>query len=1275
MNKNFIKSIIRVFALCACFGSMSAAGQSLDIAQQPLFLTNNVAPNILLAVDDSGSMDFEMLYTTNGGTLWWSNNAKSFNNAGKLYSPTQSEESNYANYVYLFPNGFDNNQKDDRNYAGYTVNCNRSGCFSAYNGSSEQGYHALPPTPEDAFARSSDYNRSYFNPFVEYTPWPERSNVNPSAAPFDPESGSDKLDLTRTVKRSGYQDRFLLADGMTLPAGTKYIVDSSNNWQTLGSDTTVNTYYQIAIQYFPATFYLKQDQSTDLGYTATPLIGQAPDGSRLYGYEIDSDNFASTAQYNSVIQNFANWFTYYRKRQLATRGGIASAFKKAGNLRVGSCTINGRKTLKMLNLDKSRSEFYQSIYDIDFSKAVGTPNRRAFDFLGDQLANNNTIIQQPCQQNFAVLFTDGYTGDREYDAGVGNADGDDGKPYADNKPGNNREPSTLADIARYYYKDLDTLGRVANFDKGKVPAQEGCDADNPKPNLDCNKNLHMVSFGVTLGQQGTIFGVDQQATKDPYANPPNWNNLTLGTYGADQVDDLWHATINSHGSLLNANTPQEVADAFASALQDIASRAGSASSLSINTGTIASDSRLFQASFKSGDWAGELVSRPISSGSGNSTCTALDGKGNGDDVGSICDSEWSAAKQLDTQNWNSGREIITRIDNNAVSFRNKNIPKSMKNAIPSALLQFLRGNRSLEQSKAGDDATVTFRDRKTVLGDIVNSSPVFVGAPDRVRYPVTWTDALNGGENGQEATAGAYRNPTAGSDFVRANSGRTPMVYVGANDGMLHAFDSATGKERLAYIPEAVIGKLGKLGDLNYNHEFYVDGNPIVGDAVINSGGSPKWRSVLVSGLRAGGRSVFALDVTNPANFREANAADIELWEFTDSDLGLTYSEPSIVRLHNGKWAAIFGNGYNSKNQSAVFYVVDLSTGTLLAKLDTKATPGNGNPSTANGLASVFPVDLDGDFITDYVYAGDLYGNLWKFDLTSADPSKWKIGFGTKSVPEPLFTACEANPCTAKNRQPITTKPQVGAHSYGLDYGVMVYFGTGKYLEKGDSAPDTDTQHSFYGIWDGNVFTAIDSPPFATSVTHGFTRSRLTSQSIVSSVDKNAQTFRVLSNNLVQYQQADDNDSATTDGANKRGWMLDLPSGSGEMVVTDATLRGKIVAFSTLIPSETPCEVGGSGFFMVVDAATGGRTDFSALDVNGDRMFNSADKVSVNDKNVTTSGVKIDGGAPGRAGFAIARKLGLDIAIIPVSNASISAIDVNVGLLPQGRRTWQELRR
>lgn len=1249
-------------ALLGAIGLLVAApafSTPLDIADQPLFVTNSAKPNVIVAVDDSGSMDFELLFGTDGGTLWWNRNTRSFSDdSGNLYSPARDQQGNYYNYTYLFPNNCNGNRARDR----------RAYC-------SNSDYFAIPPIPQFAFTRSPDFNQSYFNPSVTYKPWVGYYDADPDDAYADPARANDRFDLTDDVRENDTYESFVIGPNMLLPGGL--IIDAGGGWYRLNGNATVDNYRYLAIEYFPATFYLASRLPDRFGYTADPLLGDAPDGSDLYGYEIRPGNFATGFQYQTMMQNFANWFSYYRKRHLATRGGIAGAFEQVSGFNVGACTINQTGSqdngslnyfnITMRDLDSDRDTFINSILDIDFSQAQGTPNRHALHFLGEQFARNDEVITQPCQQNFGILFTDGYTGDRDYTAGVDNADGGQGSPYADGKS------NTLGDTAMYYYRRLaDRLD--GDFERGQVAIPAACEQADPDPWLDCNDDLHMVTFGVTLGQLGIIFGTDEDATDDPYANPPNWDGLSLTTYGPAQVDDLWHATINGRGTLLNANTPQEVADNFAATLQEISGRRGSASSLSINTGTISSDARVFQASFVSGLWTGDLTAASISDGTGNGACE------DGDVLGQVCGQEWSAATQLNAMSPNERQIVTSDGDGNAVPFRATALGLTNdENSQPLTAdqLAYLRGARGSERQNGG-----SFRNRTSLLGDIVYSSPLYVGAPNRLRYPFDWDDARQEGNQStvEDKVSLPYRSLT-GSSFITTYANRTPMVYVGAGDGMLHGFRASDGREAFSFIPGSLLPGLDELTDPDYDHRFYVDGNPVVVDAVIDHDGGSAWRTVLVAGLRGGGSSMFALDVTDPAALTEANADEVLLWEFEDADLGKTFSEPSIVRLHNDRWAAVFGNGYNSGGESAVLFVVDLSDGSLIRKINTGASPSvEGNPGFSNGLGSVFPVDLDGDFITDYIYAGDLYGNLWKFDLTAASAADWGTGFNGS----PLFTARSAG----GQRQVITTEPQVGLHPYGRKYGVMVYFGTGKYLESGDNVANTSVTNSFYGIWDLDVFSFTDNPPFATSVKAVPGRDRLTRQQVLDGLGRgeDGQTYRGVTRNPVQYQDGADDAEATIGGANKRGWILDLPSGSGELIDTDATLRGRIVTFSSLVPSNDACSVGGNGFFMVVDAATGGRTPFSAIDVNGDLTFTTADTVSLNGETTRPSGIVFSNTVPGEAGFMIARPqlvpdadtgagTAFDNAIIPFSDGTKVSRAINPGYDADGRRSWRELRR
>lgn len=1287
-NLTGLSTTLRAVASAVLLGliSITANAQTLGLADRPLFTGETVDPNILVAVDDSGSMDFETLFTTNNGLLYWDIGDSSPLRGGQ-YIQDGDEAITYA---YLFPNGANN--------------CSRFGCASRDRRvySDNAGYYALPPIPALGFARSPQFNKSYFNPDVKYTPWitDDYGDVDVDSAPADPAVGSSRFDLDDVIRVSANGYNFVATDGMSfgnvtyrargqcVEQGWFGCNEYEYEWITSPPDYVFDRNAFVGIEYYPATFYLKSgtELPPDFGWDpdAETVPGRSPDGTQnLVRYEIKRTNFDSASKYQAAMQNFANWFSYYRKRHLATRAGITSAFDEIQGARVGICTISQANSdnppdLTMRDLDATdnsgdesdRNQFYNRIFGIDFHEVRGTPNRAGLKHLGQQLETNASIITSPCQRNYAILFTDGYNSGQI--SGVGNVDGvkededeDTDPPFGDNYK------NTIADVAMKYYENLGTLQnrQQENFvARNQLNLPAACSDTPPDPWLDCQKDLHMVTFGVTLGQQGTIFGNTDEypdENNNPYENAPEWPDPNQGDLGdPEQIDDLWHATINSRGKLLNARTPVEVADAFAAALERITAQTGSASAVSANTGSFSTESVVYQGSFTGGSWSGRLKAYSLA-----------------DPIRSDTDPLWDAGEKLTHTKQPRDRVILTSTPSggrnnlaySAAVFRESALPDGI--GLTSTVVDYLRGDRSEEGANGGD-----LRNRRdNILGDIVNSSPTFVGAPDRVRYPTQWVDLRNDSASLPENNAADYSNPGSSNTFAQSYANRTPMVYVGANDGMLHGFSAETGEELLAYVPGAVLPGLSDLADPNYIHRYYVDGSPNVGDVVFDGG----WHTVLVSGLGNGGNSVFALDVTDPSVFSESNADDTVLWEFTDDNLGQTFGKPSIVRLHHGGWGAMFTSGYssgqtptsrdpddddeddedgeddeddeddegNTGSQSGGLYFVDIETGDLIERVETE----NGR-----GLSEPFPVDLDGDFITDYAYAGDLDGNVWKFDLTAADPSQW-----TASL---LFTAESSDA-----PQPITTQPQVGVHPYGKNYGVMVYFGTGKYLEPEDAAVDTSVQNSFYGIWDLDVFSFNEAnngePLFSTSLTSDIPRGRLTQQTVITEVDANGKRYRVLSNNDVPYQTT----AADTDG--KRGWVID-GFDPGELIVSKPRLEFGTLSFSTRIPSVQSCTALGSGYFMLVDAGTGGRTEFPAFDLNDDNQYTQTDDtIDVDGEKASASGVAVQGGAPGEGLFLVNRDEGDDRVLVANSNATITQIDVNVGRPPDGRRSWREIRR
>lgn len=1100
-------SVAGFWSVCATFiyllGAAVAGAAPVDIANSPLYLATSVKPNVILAIDDSGSMDGEVLMPGNDGAAWWHTGDRAFVGRDKNdtlasgvinFNSAGTASGTWKKYVYLFPNG--------------------SGTGNRIYTDSTNDHYAIPPLPQFAFFRSPAYNKMYFDPAVTYTPWVDYgvtsfANASATNAVSDPVRGGTALNLTANIDRSDANWTFKLQPGMVLPVGTIYNGAALTSSQTIGVETNGR------ISYYPATFYLPQGTTlpAGFGYTATPTSnGRGPGGQVLSGYEIKVSNFSSAAAYNNAMQNFANWYSYYRKRHIATRGGIGRAFEDIAKMRVASFTINNRVNVSMLDLanPSERDTFYAAVYSSVGSG--GTPNREAFKHIGDQFRRTDigAPITHACQQNFGILFTDGYsnvwTG-----AGVGNADGNQGSPYQDSVS------NTMADIAMSYY--LNNLR--PDLPTGKVVPPTACSDTKvtPHPSLNCNKNLHMASYAITLGGQGNIYGVDANMTADPYKFPPSWPTSFPDRHPS-AVDDLWHATINGRGALLNAGSATELTEKFAQVLGSIAVASSSSTTVAANSTSYRANTKIYQASFDTARWSGEVKASSI------------------DKFGKITGKAWLASENVPAP---ASRKIFTykpssaagtafvwsELDTAQQTALNTNI-SAVNDGKGSARLDYLRGVRSGEGS-----TSTSYRLRNGVLGDIVNSDPFYVGTTEDYGY-----SKLSG-------EGSSY------SGFLSAKKSRNPMLYVGANDGMLHAFDADNGQEKFAFVPNAVYPHLSKLTAPNYTHQYYVDGPPWVGDAYVNG----SWRSILVGALGAGGRSVFALDVTTPDSFGAGNV----LWEITHNDLGYVLGPPSIVRLKGGDWVALFGNGYNSNSETAKLFVVNLQT---------KAVTIISTDSTAsNGLGPPIPVDIDGDLDADYVYAGDLQGNLWKFDLSGNSSSTWKVAYK-------LFSARDSS----GKVQPITARPTVGQASNG---DIQVFFGTGKFIGSGDRLVSSSTPiQSFYGIKDkGSAITSTN-------------RGELQAQTIV----KETSTYRLTSKNAV----AD----------SKMGWYLDLyvSSKQGEMVVNPALLvYGKIV-FTTLIPPvDDPCSPGGDSWLMVMDAMSGGRPDAAVLDVNQDGKVDEKD--------------------------------------------------------------------
>jgi len=561
----------------------------------------------------------------------------------------------------------------------------------------------------------------------------------------------------------------------------------------------------------------------------------------------------------------------------------------------------------------------------------------------------------------------------------------------------------------------------------------------------------------------------------------------------------------------------------------------STTSVASNSSSLQVDSKIFRTQFMASDWSGELQARLIAPeefsqnlppGFDWSDIPEEFGVNPLDFVQTIV---WEASQRLPQHGlrnivtWNPqlGTSNGQAVPFSSNSFNQLSQAQQQYLSEPGGSAQqrinYLRGDQSHENQNGG-----SFRNRNSLLGDIINSAPVYVAGQD-FGYGGTGAD-----------DDGGYQL------FLDSKQNRTPMIYVGANDGMLHGFDANTGVERFAFVPNGVFHKLAMLTDPDYSHQFYVDATPAVADAFIDG----NWRTVAVGALGAGGKSIFAIDVTDP----EALGTGSVMWEFSHPDLGHVLGQPQVVRLNSGGWGVIVGNGYQSESRVAKLFVLDLATGSVIRIIDTGAGPDN-------GLSLTTTYDEGFNRIADRVYAGDLLGNVWAFDLSGNSADSWRLRYDNQG-PQPLYVARDANDI----RQPITAAPRVARTVDGF---AMLFFGTGQYFQDWHRIINAgDPINSFYGIRDpGEPFSG---------------RGELTRNIISSQIAYTDRDLRVV---------RQEGNSGT------RGWYLDLiinDMADGERIVFQPQLINNNVQFTTLIPPrDSLCQGGSSGFLMELDAQTG----------------------------------------------------------------------------------------
>ncbi len=551
---------------------------------------------------------------------------------------------------------------------------------------------------------------------------------------------------------------------------------------------------------------------------------------------------------------------------------------------------------------------------------------------------------------------------------------------------------------------------------------------------------------------------------------------------------------------------------------------------------------------------------------------------------------WKASEHLPQP---SQREIFTWQDpaDKGVEFIWTSLSSAKQATLgSSAILDYLRGEQSQEIQNAGN-----YRTRKKLLGDIVHSSPYYVKDTD--------------------------------------------TVYVGGNDGMLHVFAGSTGEEIFAYIPGLVFDELADLSLPTYGHQFYVDGDIAVSTQAQTSG-----QNILVASPGRGAKGLFALDVTEPGSF----AATDVLWELdgsTDADFGFVLGRPQIGTLENGDNVVVVGNGYNSDSEKAVLYILNLQTGVELARIP--VTAGGDD----NGLSTPTLYDSDTNGKIDTVYAGDLKGNVWRFDVSGTLATDWKSHFSLGTDALPLFTATSPD---SGPPQPITAQITVAVNDVASDVNVgkrFVFFGTGSYVFATDPA-DKQVQ-TWYGLIDANATISG--------------RSALKERKIETLGTVDSFAVRVFS-------EATANDMSGMDG-----WYIDLvdpttdpPTAHGERIVTRSNLYKLVepaLIASSIIPDPDPCEAGGSGYVNAINPFTGARLSFVTFDLNDDAKFDSDDELNSDNGPQVVTSFDPQVAMPGEPTL-----IG-DLLVVGGSSGAIADMRVNLGggTAQTGRISWREI--
>lgn len=1311
-----------VWMLGAVYTPAVAATTTVPVDQQPLTVQPTIPPNITLMLDDSGSMAWDfmpdwgyLIKNSNGTFSSPSDNDQPRNasingvyyNPATTYTPPPKADSTVAS-PDMYPNspgltnayidGFNNTHTTD-----ITQYSSPAASFPYYQSFTvtkqitdtplQNTSYSCPAVPNGSPSGSSYVLGGESTPVCHLCP-----------------SGYTRWTGSKCKKTHSSTTTSSLGSAGSI-ASVSYSCPDGDNQSGSGSGI-VCTYTQQSTQnYFTYTTGANNIQHY-VGTTGT--CAYLPTATPAVTDTTLCDESAATQQ------NVANWFSYYHTRILMAKSGLMTAFSTVSKkFRVGFGSINGNNMGGLPSSTYSYTDSYnnQTNYIANVapfgdgssssdqknafwswvageSASGGTPLRQALDQVGQYYQTSQswtTLSSDPtygttnastpiaCRQAYTILTTDGFWNDSYSSSSESGASGAKwpsitgpnnqkwptvagSKPAAPYAGGGISSGTSLADIAMYYWEN-DLQPKVSKSNPG-IDNEVPTSADDPA------FWQHMTTFTMGLGftpndakgnaiSSSAVFSWANGGTQ-----PSGWGGWpTPSSNSINNIADLAHAAVNGHGGFYSATSPQAFSSGLSDALKRAAARVGTGASLAANSTQLTSGTVAYQAQYVTEKWTGDLVSKQIDSSTGAVSST----------------NSWSAANMLGksaTSGTYPSRAITTYAPaatwtsgaGSFVAFKDSGAtPPSLSSSQLSALgsgataqanmVNYLRGDNTLEQSKSVGN----YRNRSTVLGDIVDSQPVYSGAPNPNEFEgQTFSGMSNTLSSGDNSFNGFAVGTTSGGTATPSPaSTRTPLVFVAANDGMLHAFKASDGSEQYAYLPGAVITTgLSNLADPNYGsdtvpHQYYNDGELTIADVFFNSA----WHTVLVGTTGRGpAEAIYALDVTDPSNITP-------LWERSAGDggtnagyIGQMTGKPVIAQVADGNWQVLIGNGYNSANGTAALLEFAITDGTLSVHTT--------DSTVANGLAApVTWMDDSSNGISMEAYAGDLQGRVWMFPLDKAATSS-SGGTTSTTYTADLSTAGtkEFTANSGGSAQPITAGMLAGRDP--VTGNVWLFFGTGRYLSAGDL---TNLQvQSWYGL----IVQAGKNQPSLPALPTDTQSGNLVQRSITYELDGDTSaTPPTLGVRTVTTLPTPSGMSG------KLGWYMDLeaPTGTngalvaqGERMVTPSQFQGNLLLGTTRIPEAAVnsdiCNSSGSGWVMAVDPFTGTNPAASFFQING----GSGTVTLPNGKVVPVAGVGFSS-LPNNPIF-----VGGDM-LMSFDNGSTSNVNTSGAAGVPSRVSWQEL--